>query len=333
MSMAGTMSPVREVSASTDRLAVRVVRRRLVAESIVLLDLADPDRSHLPPFEAGSHVDINLPGGLTRQYSLLNAPGSGRVYKVGILLDPGTRGGSRAAHELAEGDLVEIGRPRNAFALRAEAPFSLLMAGGIGVTPLLSMAEALRANDRPFSLHYFVRSRAKAAFLDRLAEPDLAPSVHLHCDDEPVSDGSPIATAVAIVPTGAHLYVCGPSGFLAAVEETAGRSGWAADHVHIERFSTPVISAGERGFTVDLARTGRSVVVPPDKTIATALLDSGIDVELSCEQGICGTCITRVLDGVPDHRDQYLTDAERLAGDQMTICCSGALGDRLVLDL
>ena len=333
MSMAGTTSPVREVSASSGRLAVRVTRKRLVAEGIVLLDLADPDGRHLPPFEAGSHVDVYLPGGLTRQYSLLNAPGSGRIYQVGILLDAGTRGGSRAAHGLAEGDLVEIGRPRNTFALQAEAPFSLLLAGGIGVTPLLSMAEALRANGRPFSLHYFVRSRAKAAFLDRLAEADLAPSVQLHCDDEADPDGSPIAAALATVPTGAHLYVCGPGGFIAVVEDTAGRLGWAADRIHVERFSTPVMSAGERGFTVELARTGRSVVVSPDKTIATALLDSGIDVELSCEQGICGTCITRVLEGVPDHRDQYLTDAERLAGDQMTICCSRALGDRLVLDL
>ena len=332
MSSAGVAPQVRAISTDPERLAVHVTRRQPVAEGIILIELADPAGGQLPSFEAGSHVDVHLPGGMTRQYSLLNAPDSGRSYRLGVLLDQATRGGSRAAHSLAVGDLVEIGRPRNTFRLHAAAPFSLLMAGGIGITPLLSMVESLRAGGRSFALHYFVRSRAKAAFLDRLAEPDLAPSIHLHCDDEAASDRTPIAAALSSVPTGTHLYICGPVGFIAAVEDAAGHAGYAPDRVHVERFS-PIVSTGERTFTVHLARTGRSVLVAPDKTIATALLDQGIEVELSCEQGICGTCITRVLEGAPDHRDQYLTDAERAAGDQMTICCSRAMGDRLVLDL
>lgn len=333
MSMVLPTSQARALPAGSDRLVVRVARKRSVADGIVLLELAAPDGGLLPSFKAGAHVDVYLPGGLTRQYSLLNAPGSGRFYRLGILLDPGTRGGSRAAHTLSEGDPVEIGYPRNTFALNADAPFSLLMAGGIGITPLLSMAEALQASGRAFALHYFVRTRAKAAFLDRAAEPDLAPSVRLHCNDEPDPDEAPIEAALSGAPSGTHLYICGPSGFIAAVEETAGRLGWTADHIHVERFSRPLLAENEGAFTVELARTGRSVAVPSDKTIATALLEQGIVVELSCEQGICGTCLTRVIEGVPDHRDQYLTDAERTAGDQMTICCSRALGERLVLDL
>ncbi len=317
----------------SDRLLVRVARKAAAADGIVLLELVAPDGSALPHFEAGAHVDVHFPGGLTRQYSLLNAPGQGHHYRLGILLDPATRGGSQAAHRLRPGDMVEIGRPRNSFKLIAEAPFSLLMAGGIGITPLLSMAEDLRASSRAFALHYFVRTRAKAAFLDRLAAANLAPHVEVHCDDEPNRGGSGIEAVLRGAAMGTQLYICGPAGFIAAVADTATRLGWAEDRIHIERFGGEPAPMGGGAFRVDLARTGGSVVVPLDKSIAATLLDHGINVELSCEQGICGTCVTRVLSGIPDHRDQYFTDAERAAGDQMTICCSRALTDSLVLDL
>jgi len=321
-----------ESRGTLNRLAVRVARTAAAADGIVLVELVAPDDSLLPRFEAGAHVDLHLPGGLIRQYSLLNAPGLGRHYRLGILLDPATRGGSQAAHRLSQGDMVEISRPRNNFKL-IDAPYSLLMAGGIGITPLLSMAEHLRASSRAFALHYFVRTRAKAAFLDRLAAADLAPHVEVHCDDEPDRGGSAIEATLLATPTGTELYICGPAGLITAVADAATRLGWAAERIHIERFSTTLPAAAGGAFRVDLARTGGSVVVPSDKTIATTLLDHGIAVELSCEQGICGTCLTRVLGGIPDHRDQYLTDSERAAGDQMTICCSRALSDSLVLDL
>ena len=307
-----------------DRLLVRVARKAAAADGIAQLDLVAPDGSHLPHFEAGAHVDVHLPGGLIRQYSLLNAPGLGRHYRLGILLGPATRGGSQSAHRLREGDLIEIGQPRNDFELIAKAPFSLLMAGGIGITPLLSMAEALRVAGRAFALHYFVRTRVKAAFLDRLTATDLAPHVEVHCDDEPNRDESAIEAMLRAASTGTELYICGPAGFITAAVDAATHLGWPADCIHIERFSKTLPSSGGGAFRVDLARTGGSVVVWPDKTIAAALLEHGIVVELSCEQGICGTCLTRVLSGIPDHRDQYLTDAEREAGGQMTICCSRA---------
>lgn len=313
---------------------VRLERKVEEAEGIARFEFVCADGGHLPGFSAGAHVDVMLAGGLTRQYSLCNAPTDASRYVLGVLREPDSRGGSLAMHALNEGDEVHISAPRNHFPLVTGASNSLLLAGGIGVTPILSMAESLEALGEAFELHYCTRSRARTAFMRRLADAPFAHRVHHHFDDGDAAQRCDIGALLKAQPAGTHLYTCGPKGFMDAVLASARALGWPEANIHYEYFAgAPVEQAGDVAFDVQLARTGKTVRVAADQSVAQALAAAGVDVPVSCEQGVCGTCLTRVIDGTPDHRDMFLTDAEREANDQFTPCCSRAKGPLLVLDL
>jgi vanillate O-demethylase ferredoxin subunit len=318
-------------------LSVRVARKTQEATDICSLELVSTDGSALPGFSAGSHVDVHLPGGVVRQYSLCNDPAETHRYLIAVLRDPGSRGGSVAVHDaVKEGDELKISEPKNHFALAHEAQRSLLLAGGIGVTPILCMAERLAVTGADFEMHYATRSRDRMAFIERIQGSAFAGKVQFHFDDGAPEQRLDLQALLAQPQAGTHLYVCGPKGFMDAVLGTARAAGWGEAQLHWEFFSAGADTAprtGDEAFEVQLASSGRVVVVPPDKTVVQALAEAGVEVLVSCEQGVCGTCLTRVLQGTPDHRDVYLTPEEQEANDQFTPCCSRAKSARLVLDL
>ncbi|RYY81821.1 MAG: oxidoreductase [Comamonadaceae bacterium] len=313
-------------------LEVRIARLEQAATDVVALELVALDGGELPAFEAGAHVDVVVAPGLVRQYSLCGDPAERHRYRLGILREPASRGGSEGVHaRFAVGQVIQVGLPRNNFPLVDEAAPALLLAGGIGITPILSMARALHARGVPFALHYCTRSRDRAAFAAELAASPFARSVHFHHDDDPASRFA-LEDCLADAAPGTHLYVCGPEGFIGFVTAGAAARGWDASRVHVEHFKAAVVQDGE-AFTVVAARSGATVQVPAGTTVAEALLAAGVPVMLSCEQGICGTCLVPVLEGVPDHRDQYQTDDEKAGNAHMTPCCSRSLSPRLVLDI
>jgi vanillate O-demethylase ferredoxin subunit len=316
-------------------MAVRLEKRVQAAVDIVVLELAAVDGGPLPPFTAGAHIDVEVAPGMLRQYSLCNRPADNARYCIGVLKETASRGGSLAAHKLEAGDTIRISLPRNHFPLDPDAQRSLLFAGGIGVTPILCMAEQLSDLGADFTMHYCVRSRQRAAFADYLASCRFADRVQLHLDDGPQAQRLDIDAALGAPRTGTHVYVCGPVSFIQWVLETAQARGFPQSSLHREYFapSGPVAHDTDGAFQVKLASSGRIVDVPADRTIVAVLADLGIDIPTSCEYGVCGTCVTRVLEGEPDHRDLVLTDAEKNEGRQFTPCCSRAKTPLLVLDL
>lgn len=315
-------------------IAVKVVRKTQEAQDIASFELASADGQALPPFSAGSHIDVHIADGLVRQYSLCNDPAERHRYQIAVLRDPASRGGSQAVHErIREGDLIQVSAPRNHFEL-GPADDYLLLAGGIGVTPILCMAERLAKTDACFSMHYCARSPERAAFLDRIAGAPFNERVQLHFDAGDAAQKFDMAALLAQAGAGTHLYVCGPQGFIDHVVNSARGAGWAEERIHLEYFgAAPQDVSGDTAFEVKLASSGQVYTIPADKSVCNALLEHGIDIPISCEQGVCGTCITRVLDGTPDHRDLYFTDEEKAANDQFTPCCSRAKSGLLVLDL
>jgi vanillate O-demethylase ferredoxin subunit len=320
---------------SAQTLQVRVARKALEAQDIVTLELVAADGKALPAFSAGSHVDVQLPGGITRQYSLCNDPQETHRYLIGVLRDPASRGGSLAVHDrVKEGDVLTISAPRNHFGLAHEAKKSLLLAGGIGVTPILCMAERLAITGGDFRMHYATRSPARTAFRERIAASGFADRVQFHFDDGDAAQKLDLQKLLARPEAGTHLYVCGPKGFMDAVLGTARAAGWPEAQLHYEFFGAEVArSDSDASFEIRLASSGRIVMVPKDKTVTKALAEAGVEILMSCEQGVCGTCLTRVLEGVPDHKDSYLTPEEQAANDQFLPCCSRSKTPQLVLDL
>jgi vanillate O-demethylase ferredoxin subunit len=317
-------------------MRVRVTRKAIEAEGICSFELASLDGAPLPAFSAGSHVDVTLPGGLTRQYSLCNDSAQTHRYLIGVLREPASRGGSQAMHEqVNEGDTLEISAPKNHFALAHDAQASLLLAGGIGITPILCMAERLAQVGAPFEMHYCTRSAARTAFADRIRASAFAGHVAFHHDDGAPGQKLDLAALLATPRPGTHLYVCGPKGFMDAVLGTARASGWPEAQLHFEFFTSDAAAPrdADEAFDVKLASSGRIVTVPKGVTVLQALDAAGVVVPSSCEQGVCGTCITRVIEGVPDHRDMYLTPEEQAANAEFTPCCSRAKTPLLVLDL
>lgn len=316
-------------------LPVRVAHKRAEAQDICSLELVALDGAALPAFTAGAHIDVYLPNGLQRQYSLCNAPSETHRYVIGVLRDAASRGGSAAVHALvAEGDTLTISTPRNLFALEAAAPHHLLLAGGIGITPMLAMAEQLAATGQSFALHHCNRSRARTAFVERLGTAPFAGKVHHHFDDGDAAQKLDIAATLASAPAGTHLYVCGPQGFMDAVLNAGRIAGWPEERLHREYFAAaPVDHSNDGSFELEISSSGKVIKVLPDQTALAALHAAGIDIPMSCEQGVCGTCLTRIKAGTPDHRDQYLEPDEQAANDQFLPCCSRASSTRLVLDL
>jgi vanillate O-demethylase ferredoxin subunit len=315
-------------------LSVIVTKKTKEAEDIFGFELSRADGSPLPPFSAGAHIDVYIRDGLVRQYSLCNDPTEQHRYLIGVLRDPHSRGGSIAMHDgIAEGNVIRISEPRNHFPL-TQARHSLLFAGGIGVTPILCMAERLAHIGGSFEMHYCTRSIKRTAFYERIMKSPLANHVHFHFDAGPPGQMMNLPALVARPDPDMHLYVCGPVGFIEFVTNTAKSQGWASEQIHYEYFSaTPQDNYDSQAFEVQIASTGKSYMIPPDQRVTTVLASHGIEIPISCEQGVCGTCITRVLSGIPDHRDMYFTDAEHAKNDQFTPCCSRAKTNTLVLDL
>lgn len=315
-------------------IAVKVLRKQQEAIGIASFELARVDGAGLPAFSAGSHIDVQVPGGLTRQYSLCNDAAERHRYRIAVLRDPASRGGSVAMHDaLREGDTLLISEPRNHFPL-VHAKRTLLFAGGIGVTPLLCMAQRLQAIGADFDMHYSARSADRTAFRDEIGASPFAPRVHFHYDDGDAAQKLDLQAVLGAPEAGKHLYVCGPTGYIDFVVQGAKAAGWAADNIHLEYFgAAPQDTSGDGSFQVKIASSGQVYEVGAEETVVHALQKHGVDILVSCEQGVCGTCITRVLDGECDHRDLYFTDEEKARNDQFTPCCSRAKSKMLVLDL
>ena len=316
-------------------LKVKVARRTVETEAIASYELEAVDGTPLPLFDAGAHIDVHVPGGPVRQYSLFELPGNEPRYRIGVLRDPASRGGSaRLVETVREGDLLEISPPRNHFTLEHGAEQTLLFAGGIGITPILCMAQQLARDGRAFALHYCGRAVDRMAFVRRLREAEFSDKVHMHVDDGPVEQRLDAPLAIGAPAPGKHLYVCGPTGFMDHVLAAARALGWPEARLHREYFSAvPVDHSADGPFELELKRSGRFIPVAADETAAQALLNAGVNVSLSCEQGVCGTCVTGVLNGQPDHRDLFLTDAEHAQDKCFLPCCSRSRTPRLVLDL
>ena len=312
------------------RARVRTIRHE--AERVLSVELVPVDGAGFPRFAPGAHIDLHLPNGITRSYSLVNSPDDVDRYVVAILADANSRGGSRYVHEqLRCGAILPIGAPRNNFALDEEAASTVLVAGGIGITPMLCMYRRLREKGRDVRLIYCARERSQAAFLDKLDTLDA--NVHLHFDAENQGRPFDLATLLAQQPAGVHAYCCGPNAMLSAFESACAKAG--IGNVHIERFtaSAPLADAQQSGYTVELAKSGRRLAVPAGAALLDVLLEAGVEVDYSCREGLCGACETRVLGGCPDHRDAVLTQSDRAANTVMMICVSGAKSATLVLDL
>jgi vanillate O-demethylase ferredoxin subunit len=318
---------------TTASLTVRVDRKSREAADIVGFELVAIDGQSLPAFAAGSHIDVTLPAGITRQYSLCNPPAERNRYCIAVLKEPASRGGSQGLHNAVhEGDTLVISAPRNHFALAHDATRHLLLAGGIGITPILCMAERLALAQESFDLHYCGRSEERMAFLERVRSFEGRST--LHVDGGPSDQRIDLETVLQSPTPGTHLYVCGPKGFMDVVLSTARRLNWSEESLHYEFFSGGVIDTDLDGaFEVRVASTGQVLVVAAGDTVTDVLARAGVNVMTSCEQGVCGTCITRVLEGTPDHRDLYLTPEEQAKNDQFTPCCSRSKSRVLVLDL
>lgn len=315
-------------------IPVRIKRMTYEAERINSYELVPPGGGELDPFTAGSHIDLHLPDKMIRSYSLLNDQRERHRYVIAVNKDAASRGGASFLHDhVRVGDILTVSAPKNNFPLREDAETSVLVAGGIGITPLLSMIRRLEFLGRRWDLFYAARTRAAAAFLDEIGSlrPNVHLNLHVDIDDERSGRMFDLASIVKQAPAQAHLYCCGPAPMLEAFEAAAADRPEGC--VHVEYFQAREAPALEGGFEVKLARSNRTVAVEAGKTILDSLLEAGISPNYACSEGVCGTCETRVLDGTPDHRDQYLSEEEQASNKTIMICCSGSRTRTLVLDL
>lgn len=311
----------------------RVQRRETIAAQVWLFELVLDDAAAYPwdQVAPGAHIDVELPDGGVRQYSLLTGLADDpQVLAFAVKRDAAGRGGSRQLCDNVKADApMRVSAPRNLFPLHGDDAPAVLIAGGIGITPIWSMQQALQGRQGAWALHYASRARAEAPFLDRLQQQ---PRAHLHFDDASAGQPLDLARIVHGAPADARLYCCGPAPMLDAFE--AACQGRDPARVHLERFgaAAPIATAAQ-GCELRLARSDRTLSLLPGQTILNVLREAGVDVTSSCEQGICGACETRVLEGAIDHRDSILSPAEQAGGTTMMLCCSLPKGPRLVLDL
>lgn len=315
------------------KIAVKVVGKVREAEDIVSFELERIDGQPLPPFSAGAHIDVQVTPDIVRQYSLCNQANETHRYLIAVLREPASRGGSVAMHDqVGVGDVLTISEPKNHFPM-VQAPHSVLFAGGIGVTPILCMAERLSNTGAAFEMHYAARAPERMAFRKRIEASPFSSQVQQYFDSIPQRKLD-VGQILTQAPANAAIYVCGPAGFIDHVMTVAQECGVASDRIHTEYFgAVQQHHADDGSFEVQLASSGATFSVPPEKSVLQVLLDHGVDVPYSCEQGVCGTCVTRVLQGTPEHRDFFLSDEERAENDQFMPCCSRAKGGRLVIDL
>lgn len=313
-------------------LRLRVAEAAEVAPQIRTFTLVACDGDALPAFEAGAHLNIHLPAGGCRSYSLISFGDDPcfSLYRIAVLLEEGGRGGSRYMHSLAVGAELQASRPVNHFRLLPSSQSPIFLAGGIGITPIIPMVAEMRRRAAPFELFYCARTRSRLAFLPEL-ERLAGNAMTVHCDDE-VSRLDLSRLFNRLIP-GQPIYVCGPLGLIDATIATATARGWRRDDVHFELFAAPLAMSGDEAFEVELRQSGRLIAVPPSRTILDALIDAGLDPLHDCRRGDCGICQVAVLAGEPDHRDYFLSDAEKAANKSIQICISRAKSKRLVLDL
>ena len=323
-----------EVVDQPAKLSVRVMEIRNEADVIKSFRLEAEAGHRLPAAPPGSHVSVRLGGDLIRHYSICNPADVPDHYLIAVKLEDSSRGGSEAMHSLHAGDLLEISEPRNNFELVEGARRYLLFAGGIGITPIFAMVRELERRGAGYHLHYFARSEAHAAFRSDLSAPAFAEKVSFHHGVEPEELRRLLLDLVRPAEGGVHLYLCCPRPFMDAVQERAMLCV-PLHAIHREYFSAdPRASAAPRGeFEVELARSGKTFLVPEDTSLLDVLNSNGIAVDYSCQEGICGTCLTRVSGGEPDHRDSFLSDSERRSGDRMLVCVSRSKTPKLVLEL
>ncbi|WP_193076007.1 PDR/VanB family oxidoreductase [Pseudomonas sp. FME51] len=303
------------------------------ARHILALELTDPHGHELPPFSPGAHLEIHLPNGLIRHYSLHNDWRERQRYCVGVGLAVNSRGGSRLVHgSLRVGDRLRIAAPRNNFPLVEDGQRYDFIAGGIGITPILAMVRWCQANGKDWHLHYLARSRLRAAFLEEFQQLDSSRVSH-HFLDENAGQSCDIGNLIANIPLDSQIYCCGPTPLMERVQECC--SGRPVDHVHFEWFSAAraIVPADNDAFSVVIHSTGASYIIPPDRSILDVLEDNGVQVPFSCREGICASCETRVLSGIPEHHDYVLSDAEKASGRSMLICVSRAKTPVLELDI
>ncbi len=317
----------------TGLIDARLTKIEDVARDTKLYTFQRVEGGPLPAYKPGAHIDLHLPNGLVRQFSLVVPNSDPASYVVGVKRDAASRGGSRyIIDEMRVGDQIKISTPRNNFPLIENADHVVLVAGGIGITPIWCMTQQLIALKRPWTLYYSCRSREDMAFLEALKMLD-AQSVHLHFDDEADGKFLDLAAALAAAPENAHLYCCGPNPMLKAFEAAAASR--PRGNVHVEYF-TPKddgAAAATGGFWVELARSGEEYFIPEGKKVLEVLFDAGVDVDYSCELGICGACETGVISGIPEHHDSVLSEEEQATNEKVMICCCGCKTERLVLDM
>ncbi|NUT76211.1 oxidoreductase [Pseudomonas sp. C1C7] len=311
-------------------LSLRVRRTELLTPRIRRVLLVSSNAAPLPGFTAGAHLELHVPGSRVqrRAYSLVNLP-DGEHYEIAVQLEDASTGGSRWVHSLKEGDELLADAPRNHFPLNENTEHALLIAGGIGITPMLGMARALQAAGKPFTLHYAGRDEAQMAYLQ---EARACQDNHCWISGGDPQKRFPAATILAAPRPGLHLYICGPGAMLNSVLSCARELGWPEDHLHYELFSGALEMAGDQGFEVHLRETGVSLQVAAGQSVLDAMLEAGLDPMFDCRRGDCGVCVAQVIDGQPDHRDICLSERDR-AGGSFCTCVSRASSALLVLDL
>lgn len=327
---------------SVETLPLKVARIRRVAEGIQSYELVRDDGGLLPEWEPGAHVDVAVPGGLVRQYSLCGEPDDRARWLIAVQREAEGRGGSRGMHDrVREGDVLAVSAPRNHFAL-VPAERYVLVAGGIGITPLLAMARVLEARGAAWELHYCTRSPERAAFLPLLTRAPFAPRVRVYHDGGDPGRGLDVRALLARRTEGTHVYCCGPTGLMSAVRDAAAGT-WPREALHFESFGgqgadpfgpgASDVFAVNDAFEVEVRSTGRVFEIPRDQTILNVLRAGGLCVPSSCEAGECGTCVTPLLEGEAEHRDTVLTPEARAAQKEIAVCVSRARSRRLKLDL
>jgi vanillate O-demethylase ferredoxin subunit len=314
--------------------SVVVAKKTIEAHNMASFELVPSDGGELAPFTAGSHIDVTLPGGLVRQYSLCNSASERHRYLIGVWQDANSRGGSVALHQAVnEGDTLQVGLPRNRFEVPSDTKRAILLARGIGVTPILSVADDLKRRGIPFELHYVFALMSPDAFRTMIDASSFAENTKYYME---TTESGQLLDAAALLQDQAEdtqLLICGVDWWQDPIIKLAGQKGFGEERIHVERFTAKLAPPKlDKVFDVKIASTGAVIKIPGDKTVTAALEEKGVKVPTSCEQGACGTCKVKVLEGEADHRDKRLKDAERAEG-YFLACVSRAKGDVLVLDL
>jgi vanillate monooxygenase ferredoxin subunit len=312
-------------------LKLRVASKAPLTDQIVSLKLESVSGEPLPEVAAGAHINLHLGTGLSRQYSICNPGTSTQYYELAVLIETESRGGSKAVAALEFDDVIEADEPQNHFGLKT-ASNHRLFAAGIGITPMLAMARELNARGSQFDLLYRARSPERAAFYSQLQQCDFSEACRFSLSSD---GGLDLASELANPQADEQLYVCGPQRFIDALLEAAKETGWRTDQINREYFNATVLEVeeGDQPFTVKLKSTGDEYLVPVDQTIAEVLENAGVFVPLSCESGVCGTCLVDVVSGEPDHRDLYQSEEEQASNRQMTVCCSRSKTPLIEIDL